>query len=146
MPPLDYALVYRIKRENPNLVVVVNGGIGTLADAARHLEFVDGVMLGRAAYQSPALLADIDPRFFDDAPRSLDEAVEGYLSYIERRLDDGVPLHAMTRHMLGLFNGRPGARLFRRHLSDNATRAHAGIDVLRTALSYIAPHPLPAAA
>ncbi len=146
VPPLDYELVYRIKRENPVLTIVINGGIADLDQAASHLNFVDGVMLGRAAYHTPVLLADIDARFFDGPPRTADEAIEGYLAYVERQLARGVPLNAMTKHMLGLFNGRPGARQFRRHLSENATRPGAGIEVLREALAQVSPDPLRAAA
>jgi tRNA-dihydrouridine synthase A len=139
VPPLDYELVWRVKQENPVFAIVVNGGIATLDDAGFQLKHVDGVMMGRAAYQSPALLADVDARFFGGAPRDIDEAVEGYVAYIGRRRDEGVPLHAMTRHMLGLFNGRPGARLFRRHLSEHATRPGAGLETLRAALAKLAP-------
>jgi tRNA-dihydrouridine synthase A len=94
-------------------------------------------MLGRAAYHSPAILADVDVRFFDGASADVDHAVERYLSYVQQQLRKGVPLNAMTKHMLNLFNGRPGARLFRRHLSENATRRGAGIEVLREALSHL---------
>jgi tRNA-dihydrouridine synthase A len=146
VPPLDYELVYRVKRENPHLVIVVNGGIASLDQAAHHLQFVDGVMIGRAAYRSAALLADVDARFFGGPRHDVDEAVQAYLSYVEQKLAEGVPLHAMTRHMLGLFNGRPGARQFRRHLSENATRPSAGMHTLRTALAHVAPQPIDAAA
>ena len=146
VPPLDYALVYRVKRENPQLTIVVNGGIASLGDAERHLAQLDGVMMGRAAYQSPALLADIDARIFGASPRDVDSAVDGYLHYVGRKLRDGVPLNAMTRHMLGLFNGRPGARQFRRHLSENATRPGADVQTLHAALAHVAPYPLDAAA
>ena len=137
LPPLDYELVYAIKRENPALVIVVNGGITTLDQAELHLQHADGVMLGRAAYQTPAILADVDARFFHGAPNAVERAVEAYLDYVARQLADGTPLHALTRHMLGLFNGRPGARQFRRHLSENATRPVAGICVLRDALAFV---------
>ncbi|HWA03114.1 MAG TPA: tRNA dihydrouridine(20/20a) synthase DusA [Rhizomicrobium sp.] len=139
VPPLDYDLVYEIKQENPGLTIVVNGGIATLADAERHLERVDGVMMGRAAYQSPAMLAQVDSRFFGGKPRSVEQAVEEYLAYAAGELARGTPLNAMTRHMLGLFNGRPGARLFRRHLSEHAPRSGAGLDVLRDALALVHP-------
>src|SRR5579872_2916603 len=109
VPPLDYDLVYRIKRENPSLEIILNGGIQTLDQAAAHLKHVDGVMLGRAAYQNTSLLTDIDSRFFGDAPRDLDAALAEWLAYVERKLKDGVRLNSMTRHMLSLFNGRPGA-------------------------------------
>jgi len=146
VPPLDYELVYRIKRENPELTIVVNGGVADLDQAASHLAFVDGVMLGRAAYHSPALLADVDARFFAGAPRRPDQAVEAYLCYVERQLARGVPLNAMTKHMLGLFNGRPGARQFRRSLSENVMRRGAGMETLRAALAHLSPYPLRAAA
>jgi tRNA-dihydrouridine synthase A len=139
VPPLDYNLVYRVRRENPRLVIVINGGIATLDDAARHLQQVDGVMMGRAAYQSPALLAEVDARFFGDAPQDIDEAAGQYVCYVGRNLAEGVPLKAMTRHLLGLFNGRPGARLFRRYLSEHAAEAGAGVDTLERALGFIAP-------
>jgi tRNA-dihydrouridine synthase A len=137
VPPLDHELVHAVKRENPDLTIVLNGGIATLDDAKMHLEKVDGVMLGRAAYQSPAILADVDARFFGGAPRAVDEAVNEFVDYVAHQLDEGVPLNAMTRHMLGLFHGRPGARQFRRHLSENATRYGAGIGVLRDALAFV---------
>lgn len=140
VPPLDYGLVHAVKRENPDLVIVINGGIASLDDAARHLPHVDGVMMGRAAYQSPYILADVDARLFADArghETRLDDAVAAYCDYVGRELARGVPLHAMTRHMLGLFAGRPGARLFRRHLSESGTRRGAGLGVLETALSQL---------
>jgi tRNA-dihydrouridine synthase A len=139
VPPLDYELVYRVKRENPALEILLNGGIQTLDEAASHLEHVDGVMLGRAAYQNASILTDIDARFFGDAPRDLDTALAEWCAYVERKLKDGVRLSSMTRHMLGLFNGRPGARGFRRHLSENAVRDGAGSAVLRDALAFLSP-------
>src|SRR6201999_3676081 len=120
VPPLDYDLVYRVKRENPSLDIIINGGIQSLDEAEAHLAHVDGVMLGRAAYQNPALLAQIDARFFGDPPCELDAALDEWCAYVERKLKEGVRLNSMTRHMLGLFNGRSGARAFRRHLSENA--------------------------
>ncbi len=137
VPPLDYELVYAIKRENPALTIVINGGITTLDEAELHLKQVDGVMLGRAAYQTPVILTDVDARFFGGDPRTIDEAVDAYLEYIAQQLANGVPLSAMTRHMLGLFNGRVGARQFRRHLSENATRPGANLTMLREALSFV---------
>ena len=138
VPPLDYDLVYRIKRENPHLTILLNGGVQSLDEAAAHLPHVDGVMLGRAAYQNPAMLAELDARFFNgDARRDVDQAVEKYCVYVERKLAQGVRLNSMTKHMLGLYNGRPGARAFRRHLSENATRDGADITVLRDALALM---------
>ena len=137
VPPLDYELVYRVKRENPSLEITINGGIQTLDQADAHLAHVDGVMLGRAAYQNPAMLLQIDARFFGDAPRDLDDVLAEWCLYVERKLKEGVRLGNMTRHMLGMFNGRPGARGFRRHLSENAPRRDAGIAVLRDALRFL---------
>jgi tRNA-dihydrouridine synthase A len=137
VPPLDYDLVYRVKRENPDLTIVLNGGIATLDEAEAHLAQVDGVMLGRAAYHTPAMLAEVDARFFGGAARDIDAAVEDYIAYVARKLVDGAPLNAMTKHMLGLFNGKPGARLFRRHLSENATRKGADAQTLRDALAFL---------
>ena len=137
VPPLDYGLVYRVKRENPALTIVLNGGIATLDEAEAHLQHVDGVMLGRAAYQAPAMLAEVDARFFGGAPRDIDDAVEAYVSYVARKTAEGVPLNAMSKHMLGLFHGRPGARLFRRYLSENATRKGADAATLRAALAHL---------
>jgi tRNA-dihydrouridine synthase A len=137
IPPLDYALVYALKKARPELTIIINGGVGSLDEAEAHLQHVDGVMLGRAAYQSPAILADVDRRFFGGESRDVNAAVDAYLAYIAGRLDEGVPLNAMTKHMLGLFHGLPGARLFRRHLSENATRKGAGLSVLRDALGFI---------
>jgi len=144
IPPLDYELVYRVKGENPRLVITLNGGIQTLDAAHEHLAHVDGVMLGRTAYQTPAILADIDARFFGGARGDLDNAVAAYCDYVARKLAEGVRLNAMTKHMLGLFNGRPGARQFRRHLSENATREGAGIKVLREALAFLQRDPVEA--
>jgi tRNA-dihydrouridine synthase A len=146
VPPLDYELVYRVKRENPRLTVVLNGGIATLDAAELHMSQVDGVMMGRAAYQSPAILSEVDRLFFDGEEIDLECVVEGYVDYVDEQLTRGVPLNAMTRHMLGLFNGRPGARLFRRHLSENACRRGAGIAVLRDALGFLNAAPERAAA
>jgi tRNA-dihydrouridine synthase A len=137
VPPLHYNLVYALKRARPELTIVLNGGIGSLDEAEAHLEHVDGVMLGRAAYQTPALLAEVDARFFGGARCNVNQAVADYVDYVDGRLSEGVPLNAMTKHMLGLFNGIPGARQFRRHLSENATRKGAGVQILRDALAFI---------
>ncbi len=137
VPPLDYALVYRVKQERPNLTITVNGGIETLDQAEEHLCHVDGVMLGRAAYQNSSLLAEVDARFFGGAACDLDAAVTRYVEYVERRLQDGARLHTLIRPMLGLYNGKPGARLFRRHLSEEAVKPGAGITVLREALAML---------
>jgi len=137
VPPLNYDLVYRIKSENPQLTIVLNGGIQSLQEAETHLGQVDGVMIGRTAYQSPTILADVDARFFGEDSTDIDSAIEQYVRYIEAQLRSGTPLNAMTRHMLGLFNGQPGSRGFRRHLSENASRLGAGIEVVQTALDHL---------
>jgi tRNA-dihydrouridine synthase A len=137
VPPLDYELVYRVKRERPGLTILVNGGIETLEQADEHLRHVDGVMLGRAAYQNPVLLAQVDARFFGGGATDLDMAVEAYAEHVERQIAQGARLHPLIRPMLGLYTGRPGARLFRRHLSEQAVREGAGIGVLREALAYV---------
>lgn len=139
VPPLDYDLIYQVKNENPSLAIILNGGVQTLDQATQHLAYVDGVMLGRAAHQNPSQLADIDPRFFGEARANMDAVLDAWCTYVERKLADGVRLNSMTRHMLGLFNGRPGARAFRRHLSQNAVRDGAGISVLREALCLLTP-------
>jgi len=137
VPPLDYELVYRVKRERPALTILVNGGIETLEQAEEHLRHVDGVMLGRAAYQNPILLSEVDARFFGGEPVDLDAAIDTYAEHVERRLHQGARLHPLIKPMLGLYNGRPGARQFRRHLSEYAVRDGAGIAVLREALDFV---------
>jgi tRNA-dihydrouridine synthase A len=137
VPPLDYGLVYRVKHERPSLTILVNGGIETLEQADEHLRHVDGVMLGRTAYHNPVLLAEVDARFFGGEQRDLDAAVAQYCEHVERELGKGARLHTLIKPMLGLYNGRPGARLFRRHLSENAPSHDAGISVLRDALAFI---------
>ena len=131
VPPLDYELVYELKRAHPDLTIAINGGIASLDEAEGHLEHVDGVMLGRTAYHEPALLGAVDRRFFgsgqDIGPF---EALSAYRPYIEARLDEGVPLPHMTRHMLGLMHGLPGARAFRRILTVDSIATGAGIEVI----------------
>ena len=137
VPPLDYGLVYRVKLEHPKLKIVINGGIGTLDEAQAHLDRVDGVMIGRAAFHSPAMLAEVDARFFGGEPVSLDAAVDAYVEYVAEQLGQRVPLNRLTKPMLGLFNGRQGARLFRRHLAENANLRGANLQTLRDALALV---------
>jgi tRNA-dihydrouridine synthase A len=148
IPPLDYGRVHRLKRRLPQVPIVVNGGIASLEAATAQLEAVDGVMLGRAAYQNPGLLLAIDPLLFGAAAPGADAtaAVDGLLPAIEAHLRAGGRLAEITRHMLGLFAGRPGARAYRRHLSTEAVKPGAGIEVLRDALALIEPAPARAAA
>jgi len=139
IPPLIYDTVYQIKRDFPELEVIINGGIKTHDEVAEHLQHVDGVMLGREAYQNPSVLMDVDQLYYGgDAGESDKKAlVRGMYPYIEAQLTEGATLHHMTRHMLGLFNGQPGARLFRRHLSEKAPRRDSGLEVLEEALSLV---------
>ena len=137
IPPLRYDLVYRLKNEFPWLTIVLNGGILQLEQAAAQLEHVDGVMLGRAAYHNPYVLAGVDARFYADPHLVPDRilVVERMLPYVEQELAVGSPLNAMTRHMLGLFQGVPGARAWRRRLSEYAHQAGAGPEVILDALA-----------
>ena len=137
LPKIRHAFFTRQGGVSEGIYASLNGGIGSLDEAEAHLAHVDGVMLGRAAYQTPAILLDVDARFFGETSGDLSEAIAAYVDYVSERLAEGAPLNAMTKHMLGLFHGRPGARLFRRHLSENATRKGAGISVLHDALAYI---------
>ena len=138
VPPLRYELVHRLKQENPHLTIAINGGIRTLDAAAVHLERVDSVMIGRAAYETPYLLADADRRFLGGAPGPDRHAVvEAMLPYVEAQRGRGVPLACITRHMLGLFQGLPGARAWRRRLSENAHRPGAGPELLRDAAALV---------
>jgi tRNA-dihydrouridine synthase A len=141
VPPLDYERVYRLKAARPRLTVVVNGGIADLDQAHAHLAHVDGAMLGRAAYREPWRLLAVDPLVFGaPAPAaSARAALEALLPYIERELARGTRLSAVTRHVLGLFNGVPGARAFRRHLAINAVKPGAGVDVVSAALAFVPP-------
>jgi tRNA-dihydrouridine synthase A len=140
VPPLDYPLVYRLKAERPELTIVINGGVGSLDEAQTHLAHVDGVMLGRAAYHTPAILGEADARLFGDgeaATVTAAQAVERYRHYIARELAAGTHLAAMTRHMLGLFHGAPGARTWRRILTVESIKPGAGLDVVDAALAAV---------
>ncbi len=139
VPPLRYDRVYRLKADFPELEIVLNGGVRDLDAARRHLERVDGVMIGRAAYETPFVLAAADRVIFGEkgpspTPR---EVLDRYAAYIERRLAEGVPLAAMTRHLLGLFAGAPGARAWRRHLSEESRKPGAGADVVAAAAAHL---------
>ncbi len=139
VPPLDYALVRRLKATQPDLVIVLNGGIATLDQARTELGALDGVMMGRAAYQAPWRLLDVDPLIFGepapfDSPK---EAARALMPYIEAELAGGVRLHSIVRHILGLFRAIPGARAFRRHLATEAVKPGAGPTVLAEALRFV---------
>jgi tRNA-dihydrouridine synthase A len=135
VPPIDYDRVYRMKARRPDLTIIVNGGIGSFGEAADHLTHVDGVMLGRAAYQDPYLLAEVDRHLFDSAepqPSRL-QVLDSFIPYVEAELARGVRLNQMTRHIPGLFHGQPRARAFRRVLAEMAHLDGAGLDVLKAA-------------
>jgi tRNA-dihydrouridine synthase A len=140
VPPLDYDRVYRLKAVHPRLSIVLNGGVGSLEEALVHLDRVDGVMMGRAAYQEPWRLLAVDPNVFDGAARfaSVKEAAAALMPYIERERGAGTRLHSITRHLHGLFRAVPGARAFRRHLAGAAASPHAGPEYLAAALALVA--------
>ncbi|MFP4520142.1 MAG: tRNA dihydrouridine(20/20a) synthase DusA [Oceanicaulis sp.] len=141
VPPLDYDLVRRLKAQRPDLEIILNGGLGDLDHALEAGAGLDGVMVGRAAYHTPWMLAAVDSRVFGLADPVHDpaDAMFAYRPYIERELERGVKLHAITRHLLGLFAGRPGARKFRQILSETANRPGAGWEVVEEALAAVAP-------
>jgi tRNA-dihydrouridine synthase A len=137
VPPLRYDVAYRLKRDFPQLEIIINGGITDLDQAQEHLSHVDGVMIGRAAYHNPYLLADADRRLYAAAtlPPSREEVIARLLPYIATELDKGARLHHITRHILGLFQGVRGARAWRRHLSEHGHHDNAGLDVIHRALA-----------
>ena len=140
IPPLDYDRVYRLKRALGDVPIIINGGIGSLEQASAHLNHVDGVMLGRAAYQEPWRLLTVDAEVCGEAPpnRTMKDALEAMMPYIARELRRRTRLHAITRHFVGAFHGVPGARAFRRHLAEHGVKPGAGIDVLREAIALVA--------
>jgi tRNA-dihydrouridine synthase A len=139
VPPLDYPLVWRLKRERPALTIVINGGIASVDEGEAHLTHVDGVMLGRAAYHEPWRLGEVDRRLFGEGDAvSPEAAVTRYLPYVRAELARGTHLAAMTRHMLGLFHARPGARAWRRILTVEGAKPGAGVEVIEHALAALA--------
>ncbi len=138
IPPLEYEKVYRLKRDFPGLEIIINGGIHSITDAQLHLDHVDGVMLGRSAYQNPSILREVDRLFYQgESGPDAQEALIQLFPYIDRQLQQGSRLNHITRHVLGLFNGQPGAKQFRRHLSQNAHKPGAGVEVLKDAAAYL---------
>ncbi|WP_461482273.1 tRNA dihydrouridine(20/20a) synthase DusA [Porticoccus sp.] len=139
VPPLDYQAVYRLKADFPDLEIILNGGVTTLQQSLQHLQQVDGVMMGREAYHNPYLLAEVDQRLFHrhTPSPSREDVLEKFCRFVEGELSEGVRLGHMTRHILGLYQGVPGARKFRRHISENAHRPGAGTDVLQQALTAL---------
>jgi len=139
VPPLDYARVYRLKAARPDLDIIINGGIKDVGDAEPHLDHVDGVMLGRAVCADPYVLVDVDSRLYGRAslPTGRLDIVRQMLPYIERELSRGTRLPAITKHLLNLVQGLPGARAFRRHISENAARDGAGPELIEAALVFV---------
>lgn len=140
VPPLNYELVYQMKREFPELELIINGGIETLEECSAHLEHIDGVMVGREAYHNPYLMTDVDHGIYDEAKHNKPtrmEVLESYKEYMQQQMSEGVYLKSMSRHLLGLFTGEAGAKAWRRHISENAHKEGAGIEVIEKAAAYI---------
>lgn len=139
IPPLHYDRVFAVKESFPELEIIINGGIDSLGQARELLQQVDGVMLGREAYQNPYLLHQVDSQLYGEASaaKSRQEYLLDYMPYIEAQLAKGTPLKHMSRHLLGLFKGQPGGKQFRRHLSENGHKPNAGLDVIMSALSFV---------
>jgi tRNA-dihydrouridine synthase A len=138
VPPLRYEYVYRLKAEFPGLSIMLNGGVRDLEAVRAHLAQVDGVMIGREAYHNPYFLAEIERELHGVEPPSREAVMAAYLDYVEARLKEGMRLPNMTRHVLGLYLGRPGARSWRRHLSEGACARGAGVEVIREAMRLVA--------
>jgi len=139
IPPLDYPRAYQLKKDFSHLVIAVNGGVKTLAETKEHLQHLDGVMVGREAYQNPYILAEVDQQIFglDKPIKKRTQVVEEMYPYIEKQLSQGAYLGHITRHMLGLFQNMPGARQWRRYISENAHKPGSGIEVVEAALAKI---------
>jgi len=139
VPPLNYDLVYQIKRDYPHLKIIINGGIKTIQSSLEHLQHVDGVMLGREVYHNPYLMMQVDGNIYADEGKVLSrkQILEQYFSYIEQQMGQGVYLKQMSRHLLGLFQGQPGAKAWRRYISENAHKEGAGIEVLQQAMEKV---------
>jgi tRNA-dihydrouridine synthase A len=139
IPPLDYSRVYQIKRDFPELTISINGGINTLEETTEHLNFVDGVMIGREIYQNPYLLADVDNKIWHAATPQISRAdvIEGMCDYIDEYITEGGKIRHVVRHMLGLCNGLSGGRRYRRYLSENASKDTSDSTILREAFSLV---------
>ncbi len=145
IPPLHYDRVYQLKRDFPQLKITINGGVTDLDQAEKHLELVEGVMIGREAYYNPWVLHDVDSRIFGESVNGIDSSpiqtrfdiVEAFLPYVESQLSQDVYLRHMTRHILGLFHGQPGAKSWRRYLSENGPKRGAGLEVIEAALKFV---------
>jgi tRNA-dihydrouridine synthase A len=140
VPPLNYELVYQIKREYPALNIIINGGIKSIEDSLKHVQTVDGVMLGREVYHNPYLMVQVDAELYGDEDKILSrkQILEQYFSYIEQQMGQGVYFKHMSRHLLGLFQGQPGAKAWRRYISENGYKDGAGIEILQYAMDQVA--------
>jgi tRNA-dihydrouridine synthase A len=140
VPPLNYELVYQMKRDFPELEIIINGGIKTIEQSKQHLEYVDGVMVGRDAYHNPYMMNQVDEYLYGEAEddKTSFDILNQYMEYMQNQIDKGVYLKHMSRHLLGLFIGQPGAKAWRRHISENAHKEGAGIEVIQQAVGYIA--------
>lgn len=137
IPPLRYDDVYRLKQEFPQLTIHLNGGVKTVAEIQRHWQHTDGVMVGREAYHNPWLLAEALPLFGESLQHTRESLLDAYMEFMARELAAGVPLTQMTRHILGLYQGQAGARRWRQHISENAHRKGATLDVVRQAARFV---------
>jgi len=135
VPPLDYELVYRLKQDFPELEIVINGGINTIAACHEHLAHVDGVMMGREAYSNPYILSQVDREFYQDqaTPRTREQVLQEYIEYAEQRIANGSRLNHLSKHVVGLYHGEPRSRLWRRHISENAHIPGSSTEVLKAA-------------
>ena len=140
VPPLNYPLVYQMKKEFPALEIIINGGIKTLDECEQHLAHVDGVMVGREAYHNPYMMIDVDQRIYhenNEHTPTRKDVLEKYMNYMQQQMAEGVNLKSMSRHLLGLFTGEAGAKAWRRHISENAHKEGAGIEIIEKAASFI---------
>ncbi|MGB3726220.1 MAG: tRNA dihydrouridine(20/20a) synthase DusA [Glaciecola sp.] len=140
IPPLNYERVYRLKQDNPHLQISINGGITQLDDAKEHLQYVDGVMMGREVYSNPFILSQVDAQLYNDndaAPLTRDEIVHGMTQYIRQEMNNGARVWHIARHMLGLFQGQAGGKIWRRYLSQNGTGKHNNPDLLLEGLAQV---------
>lgn len=140
IPPLRYDYVYRLKQDFPQLNIILNGGLVDMAEIQKHLNHLDGVMVGRKAYENPYFLVDIDTKVFNEPSKivSRHDVLEKYKTYVHLQLEKGVPLKVLTRHIHGLFNGLPGAKTWRRHLSEHAYKKDAGLEIINNAADLVA--------
>ncbi len=139
VPPLNYELVYQMKRQFPQLEIIINGGIKTLSECQAHLKQVDGVMMGREVYHNPFIMNDVDQQFYNDQPnyRTRLDVLEQYIEYMQAQLKQGVYLKQMSRHILGLFPAMRGAKAWRRYISENAHKKGAGVEIIREAACFL---------